>query len=79
MSMNWQAVVTSLLVLACAAYSAWTLMPAALRQRCRLTLGQSQPAVDAGGCGGCNGCAAKKPTAPAAEQVVNFVRRQPGA
>ncbi len=77
--MDWQTFVTGLLVMACAGYSAWTLMPAALRQRCRLALGRPQRAARAGGCGGCEGCATKKPATPAAEQVVTLVRRQPGA
>ncbi len=80
--MGWQTAVTLLLVVACSAYTVWTLMPAALRQRCRvglaLALGRAPPVADAGGCGGCGGCATKA-TAPATEQVVKFVRRPPGA
>ena len=77
--MDWQAILTNLLVLACAGFSAWTLMPAALRQRCRQALGRAGPVVEAGSCGGCDGCASKKPAAPAAEQVIRFIRRKPDA
>ena len=80
--MGWQTAVTLLLVVACSAYTVWTLMPAALRQRCRvglaLALGRAPPVTDAGGCGGCGACATKA-AAPAAEQVVKFVKRPPGA
>jgi hypothetical protein len=70
--MDWQTVVTALIVIGCAAYAVWKLMPAALRQRCRAAFGITAPA-SAGGCGGCDGC--DSPPKPAgAEQVVHIVR-----
>jgi hypothetical protein len=67
--MVWQTLITALLVLACSAYAAWALMPAALRARLR----PGQPV--ASGCGGCGGCgpAAHK----AQQQTIRIVRRPP--
>ena len=87
MNMDWQTAITAALVLPCTGYSVWTLMPTALRQRCRAALGRASPATEAGACGGCDGCGSKKPASKAtvhapnaaAEQVVTFVRRKPGA
>jgi len=73
----WQTLVAALLVLACSAYAAWSLMPAAWRARLR----PGQPA--ASGCGGCSGCGpAAGPstgTPPAKTQPIRFVRRPPAA
>ena len=72
--MVWQTLIAALLVLACAAYAGWTLMPAALRARLR----PGQPV--SAGCGGCDGCGSTK-TAKAAPlaQPIHIVRRPPSA
>ena len=75
--MGWQTLLTALLVLGCAGYAAWSLMPAALRRRLRARLG-AKPVADAGGCGGCGGCS-DTPAKPGAPQPVHIVRRPPGA
>ncbi len=75
--MALQTLITGLLVLACSGYAAWTLMPAALRNRLRLRFGlDTTPA--ASGCGsGCDGCGSAKPAA--AVQPIHIVRRPPSA
>jgi hypothetical protein len=70
--MDWQTVVTALIVIGCAVYAAWKLMPAALRQRGRTAFGISAPA-SAGGCGGCDGCSSE-PKPASGEHVVHIVR-----
>ena len=64
-----QLLVTGLLVGACAAYAAWTLMPSAWRRALRPGSG----AAAASGCGGCSGCGTPAP--PGGAQVVRIVRR----
>lgn len=70
----WQTLVTALLVLACSAYAAWTLMPAALRARLR----PGRPVSS--GCGGCGGgCAPAAGTSASKDQPIRIVRRPPSA
>ena len=70
--MDWQILITAVIVTVCATYAAWKLMPGAVRQRCRTALGLPAPAT-AGACGGCDGCgSAPRPTGGA--QVVHIVR-----
>jgi len=83
-----QSLIVGLVVLACAAYSAWTLMPAAWRRALagrllqrRILAGQGwlqRAAGSGGGCAsGCDGCgeAAKPAPAPGAPQVIKIHRR----
>ncbi|MDP1902030.1 MAG: hypothetical protein Q8K96_16510 [Rubrivivax sp.] len=75
--MGWQGITTGLLVALCAAYSVWTLLPAALRARCWARLrGLPPPPLD-GGCGGCTGCGGASPECrpdAARAKVIRIVR-----
>ncbi|MDE1926822.1 MAG: hypothetical protein KGI36_06500 [Burkholderiales bacterium] len=68
--MNWQALVTALIVVLCVAYAGWSLAPAALRRRVAARLGRPLPA--AGGCAACGACGAP-PKPPV--QVIKVWRR----
>ena len=72
--MIWQTFLTVLIVLACSGYAAWSLMPAALRQKLHPSKAGAQAA---GGCGGCGGCGSTAPRA--AVQPIRIVRRPPSA
>jgi hypothetical protein len=76
--MDWQALITALIVASCALYSTWRLLPVTLRARwsARL-LGQPVPAAAAGACGGCDGCGggSARPLRPPAQSVIRIVRR----
>jgi len=83
---HWQTLITSLLVLACASYASWSVMPAAWRHRFAAWAGR--PLTVANGCGGgCAGCEATKTTKSAGAQnkahneartsVIRIVRRPP--
>ena len=81
-----QTMIVALIVLACGAYAAWTLMPQAARRAigaqllklplppmlARLFVKASAPA---GGCGGCGGCS-DTPASPPGEKIIR-VHRQP--
>jgi len=82
-----QSLVVALIVLACSAYAAWTLMPSALRRSLALrALKMSLPeslarafrkaAQPAGACGGCDNCgdAKDKPVATGVQKIT-FHRR----
>ncbi len=69
-----QSLAVALIVGACTAYAAWTLMPAALRQRLSARWGWK--ARTSSGCGGCSGCA---PARAAAAQPIHILRRPPSA
>ncbi|OYU75782.1 MAG: hypothetical protein CFE45_32305 [Burkholderiales bacterium PBB5] len=71
-----QTALTALIVLACAGYASWTLMPAAWRRTLHRRLLRREPVADAGGCGGCGGgCAA--PAAPGGATPITIHRRAP--
>jgi hypothetical protein len=89
MSMLAQYLVVALLVLACAAYATWTLMPAALRRRSAAALAPlpwphaaarwlAAQAAPATGCG-CDGCDRSTLAAPKAATgaTITFHRRLP--
>ena len=84
--MDWQSVITALLVAACSGRAAWMVMPAAARQRLAGRAGQ--PVPEATACTACTGCASKggcasataaatPPVQPGAA-VVHIVRRPSG-
>jgi cytochrome c553 len=85
--MALQSIVVALIVLACTAYAAWTLMPSAARRALaaamlKFTLPSAvakplQRATQAApGCGGCDGCGDTAPKkAPGAPQPLVFQRR----
>jgi hypothetical protein len=75
--MDWQALAAGVLVAGCMGWSVWTLMPAALRSRCRKLWGAAQPVDAASACGGCTGCGGAA-TRSGGEQVVRIVRRAGG-
>ena len=80
-----QDLVVALIVVACSAYAAWTLMPAAARRAvASRVLKWSLPAAlqgpfqkamkPAGTCGGCDSCGDDKPSAKSAAQPIKFHR-----
>ena len=83
--MSGQSLIVALIVLACTAYAAWTLMPAGARRAVALrVLKWSLPAVmqrpfqkamkPAGACGGCDNCGDEKPAAKSAVQPIKIHR-----
>ncbi len=83
MSLTLQTAVVALIVLTCAAYVSWTLMPQTWRRALQRRWTGQEPA--AAGCGGCGSCgtpahsAAPKPGAAAAVAVIRWQPRRPGA
>lgn len=82
--LHGQALIVTLLVLACTAYAAWSLMPALLRRKLAtqlmrlplpapLTRRMSRGLANSGGCA-CNGCDAARP--PVAAAPVHFQRQR---
>jgi hypothetical protein len=67
--MDWQTLAAGVLVAGCSAWSAWTLMPAAMRTRCRRL-----PAAAELPCAGCRGCG-RAASSIGAEQVVRTVKQ----
>jgi ferrous iron transport protein B len=87
LEMSTQSFIVALMVIACAAYAAWTLMPSGLRRSlATLILKLSLPEIvarpfrkalkPAGACGGCDSCgdAAAAPKGPA---TIKLHRRLP--
>ncbi|MDO9075669.1 MAG: hypothetical protein Q7U73_20680 [Rubrivivax sp.] len=72
--MDAQTLIAGVLVVACSAWAAWTLLPAGARAWCLARLGLRPAAPVASGCGGCGGCAGGAPAAGQV-QVVRIVRR----
>ena len=81
-----QEAIVALVVLAAAAYSAWSLMPRAWRSALRRRIAPGSAAVEAGACSACNDCGAcgseagnaSAPSARAdAVRTVQLVRRPP--
>jgi hypothetical protein len=80
--MDWQTVLSALLVAGCSAFAAWRVVPAALQRRLAAWVGQPLPAANGGCGGGCDGCAATPSVAPApglspGESVIRIVRQPP--
>ncbi len=74
--MDWQTVITALLVASCSGYAVWAVMPVALRRKLAGWVGKPLPAASGGCGGGCAGCgsAATPATAPG-EAVIRIVRQ----
>jgi hypothetical protein len=87
-----QTIFVAIIVLACAAYSSWTLMPAAWRRALASGLMRSRVLAQwsvlqraakppiAGACGGCDSCGADKDgsikKANSTESVIHFMPRK---
>jgi len=73
-----QTLITALVVLACAAYASWTLMPNAARRALSRWLLRRELTPEAGGCGGCGGgCAPSPPAAADGSKPITIHRRPP--
>jgi hypothetical protein len=77
--MNWQTLITTVLVATCSAYAAWSVMPVAWRRRLAAWAGRPLPASS--GCGGgCDGCGSAAKSGSASGQapgpaVIRIVRQ----